>query len=697
MRRLHAMLVGAALFLGTGLAAQDDADSYREIVASPDRLTEEALRAAFLGDDERLQRLVWETEIFERHNVRQGEDFKTLRENVAALAAARQRPLPTASQVDAPLEDKYYDAELDAMVRLVEKTEPRDKLRTARDARRYDNWRRRVNSVTNAVTGVFSLQFFPLLQVPLDVLDYALNGRHYLSPEERRELYAARVVLETPGLDDAEKEKARETVAAWTGKRRATAMLQARRNAQEAERANRLEAANWWYEREMLLAQATEPFRDEHRAIRNTLREQAALRARLLTVADGEDFLREPAHFAAYGELLRDLLLDFESVETVTAVQDYRVAMPLSPVIAETRIIEAARERALGNDKLAEMNLNQAAREESAVWKQRAHDYAARADFNPAAAFDEAHAAITRRGWSYVLAGRDPRRSERHLSAEEARQIESGWIQGARSLWLFDIIGRAITFPLQPSTAFPREELFAAYRTAPREFLATPEGRAETRSTAAALRRSQRYEEAARLYEKLNDTGRAAAMREKAARALLRESDAEPEPLDRLEALQRLLNAYPGTRSAEKAREQLEQARANMQVIANLTPREMDIYPELWRHQGLNLSATIRDGKKSNGEVDRTGLRLMTGGRIAYTDRQTGEEIVLPVDEETVERVARELLPRRRIRMIDEKLDEPRERKRIPVAIEGGAFPGFGISPGLVPLDPDPAERRLYE
>ena len=38
-------------------------------------------------------------------------------------------------------------------------------------------------------------------------------------------------------------------------------MLQARRNAQEADRADRLEAADWWYEREMLLAQGAASFR----------------------------------------------------------------------------------------------------------------------------------------------------------------------------------------------------------------------------------------------------------------------------------------------------------------------------------------------------------------------------------------------------------------------------------------------------
>ncbi|MBX3729156.1 MAG: hypothetical protein KF858_08210 [Candidatus Sumerlaeia bacterium] len=693
--RAFAAILGTVLMLA--MPRLGPAQELRDVVADPDKLVEEALRAALLGQDTRLDRLVWECEVFERHNARPAPHSATLRENVAALAAARRRPLARARDMRALLDDRPADSEFDAFVQLIERTEPRDRLRIARDARRYEAWRQRVNAVTNAAAGLLTLQLFPLLQPPLDLLDYALVKRYYLSPEERREWHTARLVLATEGLSQAERANAASGLETATARRMATARLQARRNAEEAVRNGRLLDADWWYRREMLLAGSPRPLHDAHKEVIEARGIDVGRARQALVVRDGASVLGDPAQHAACRALLQALLLDPAAPTTLNQIQAFRARFPASPLVPATRVAEAAHARLLGNDPLARATLEDLAQQGDSSWSTRAGLYATRPDFHPRVAFDEARAVIAARYRDYILAGVNPRRHERHLSAEDARLIESDWIQSARSLFVFDILGRSITLVLLPSETFPREELFDALRAAPADFLQSPEGRDERRRVAHALRRMKRHEEAGRLFAGLGDADQARRQFERAARALVREADAAQDPRQRRELARRVLNAYPDTSAARRARLLERTATTELETILTLTPRELAAFPDLWRDGGLKLPGILFDGNRSNSEIDRDGLRLRVGGRVSFVDRNTGDEVVLAVDEAVIGRVVSEAFPRRRARAMAEELDKPRERKRIPVMVEGGAFPGFDAAPGLVPLEPDWRQRRLYE
>jgi hypothetical protein len=694
---LHALAALLATMLMLAMPRPGVAQDLRDVAADPDKLVEEALRAALLGEDARLDRLVWECEVFERHNARPAPYAAPLSENIAALAAARRRPLARARDMRALLDDRPADSEFDAFVQLIERTEPRDRLRIARDARRYEAWRQRVNAATNAAAGLLTLQLFPLLQPPLDLLDYALVKRYYLSPEERREWYAARLVLATEGLSQADRAGASRGLETATARRMATSRLQARRNAEEAARNGRLLDADWWYRREMLLAGSPRPMHDAHKLVIEERGRALEQSRRALIVRDGESVLGDPAQLAACRSLLQALLLDPAAPTTLNELQDFRARFPASPLVPATRVAEAAHARMVGNEDLARVTLEDLARQGDSPWSTRAGLYATRPDFQPRVAFDEARAVIAARYRAYILAGVNPRRHERHLSAEDARLIESDWIQSARSLFVFDVLGRSITLLLLPSETFPREELVDALRTAPPSFLESPEGRAERRRVAHALRRLKRHEESGRLFAALGDADQARRQFERAARALVREADAAQDPRQRRELARRVLHAYPDTSAARRARVLERTATTELETILTLTPRELAAFPDLWRDGGLNLPGILFDGRRGNSEIDRDGLRLRVGGRVSFVDRNTGEEFVLAVDEAVIARVVAEAFPRRRARAMAEELDKPRERKRIPVMVEGGAFPGFDAAPGLVPLEPDWRQRRLYE
>jgi hypothetical protein len=87
----------------------------------------------------------------------------------------------------------------------------------------------------------------------------------------------------------------------------------------------------------------------------------------------------------------------------------------------------------------------------------------------------------------------------------------------------------------------------------------------------------------------------------------------------------------------------------------------------------------------------------MADGRVVRPAPGGSGEAVARLDEPAMAALGLHLFGRERAGGLREALDAPRSRKRIPVAIEGGAFPGFDVMPGLVALEPNERERRLYE
>ncbi len=659
-----------------------------------DEFVERALRAALLGDAEevhlqaRLRRREEDT-LREAHR-----NFEELAENIESLALATRRPLPTLRELNADLSDLPRDRQTKNMDRQLRIISPRQRFIEASKDVRYVQVRRFWNSLSQPIFSAVQGQFFPLISLPFHAVDYMVVGRKYLTPEQRKKLYLARDVRaeDTRGriLNNA-----LDALDEGTPRRLKLAALQAELNARSARQDGRLDSSLFWYERELELRDLTEPFRDGHLDLLKRVNRLRVDRERSLSVADGDKLLLSTDEFAAYTDLVRMFILDPGSIEFERQARRFQIDFSFSAAMDDVSAAAAASSFVGGNPILATVQLESLSEDErDEPWGQRAARYLDRPDFSSERAFEVAESKIDRRFWEFIVLGEPPEFIERSYRPEDARMRRRSWVDRARAFFVTDIISRAMILPfLDP---FPRNELMEAAATADPAYLATPEGEGWLRKTAKAQSIARRYQDAARTYTQIGDNDRAVAMERRAAKYLEQQGDRSGAPSEAADFYRRLLNAFPDYPNRERVEEKFQRAKELDSTVTYITKEELAAYPEMWFGDGLMLSPSLFNGNQLDGEISDAGVTLLDYGAFSYVDIDGGNRIEVPLPEDRFSELMRMLEPRRRARALYTELKKPLPRKRIPLAVEGGAFPGFSVGPTLVPLDPDERERQLY-
>ena len=681
-------LAGALLFCALATAQAQPPQP----TADADEAVARALRAALLGDANGLDELAAEHALVKRGS----KDAPRLAENIAALGAATRRPAPDHDAARAIVHAHGKDFETRAFLELAKASSPADRFRSARASRRYENLRRVVNSMTNAVAGVLTLQFFALLQPPLDLVQHLSVDQKVLNPEQRRQLFEARRALDaSPGA--ALRREAEQTIASLGPARVELAALQARRNAERSAARGLPRASDWWSRREMLLLGRMEPFRPGHIEVLQALSRRGLEANEAMSVLPGEDLLKTTAQFAAYGRLVSQFVRDPSADFTLELARRFQAQHPLSPAADDARFLEVVHAHKRDLPDLTRVSLRFIARRDKASsWATRSEAYLQRVEFNPEHALQEAAAAVARRRLDFVLTGADPRPAQRHLTPEAARQQTAGWITAARSAFVLDILGRAVACPLLAPSLFSREEVFEAIETTPERFLGSVDGERWLRRAARDYAAQKRLDDAARCLRRAGDERAARRMEARHVRQQVKLLGATGDPARRLAELERLAEEFPATSEQPRLDAAIAQATRELDVLMVLTPQQARALLRQWGDNAL-LPASLFDGDRSNGEASRDGASILEGDRLAYTDKSTGAWVEIELPEGGGLALAEQSLPVRRTAAVRDFLARPDERKRIPLALEGGVAPGFDIAPALVPLDVDRRERRLYE
>lgn len=665
-----------------------------------DRQVEQALRAAILGDAEAIRDVAEERRAQEQAAATARFVPTPISSAIATLAASVDRPLPHVREQRRAISGYRRSQVTRNLEELLRREEPRQRYLEARWDRRYETLRRGFNGIVNPLSGLLQGQFFPLLALPFEAADYLFVGRLYPTPEQRKELYLARAAAAaSPG--DSASESARSLLEKVDARRTRLASLQARENARKAAGRGSDWAAVFWYEREQALQGWSSIERSRHR---EALRRFAVNRSRRVEsgiVNPAGDQFRSPEEFGAYRDLLRHFVLRNYEAESLPPFRETAVAFqgshPTSQALPAVLAAEAAHLQGAGNQALAAVYLRQLSGDSLARggWSGRAGDILSRPRFEPEEGLREARSAINSRWWAYILQAGDPRVLDRHLTAEESRLRRAIWVQRARGLFLTDSLARFLFLPF--AGPFPEPELPDAAASVDPGWLASPEGEDWARRLATAYRREGRYTDAFRLYESLGDERRARRMAHRAARQLERRGDGAGSAIEAVHSFERLVTAWPDFRHHERAVRKLQEARREADTILVIGRAELEAWPELAAEDALGLSAALLDGDRETGEIGRGGVSLLRYGAYSYEDLRTGRTIELPLDGEQMERLLVLLEPRRRTQSVREELRRPTPRKRIPIALEAGFLPGFDVGPSLVPLDPRPEERRLYE
>jgi hypothetical protein len=673
MRRIALLVVGWLALAGGAAAAPAEADA----------ATAAALRATLLG----RAADVYAAGAPMRAIAREDDEAARIARAISRLAAATTEPPSTREAAAEEFPARGRDDQQRAWERLVARNVPRDRLAEARADRRYDQIQRAVNGVAVPVLQALQGQLFALITLPFEAVDWMLVGRRFLTPEQRREFFALRTLQ--PDLSDEEKAR----ITDYRERRRELTKLHAAANAETALERGTPTTATFWASRQQALLTATGGGVSE--SLVEAQRQLTRIRAdadRSNTIVGATGGAMPGSEIAIYTAALRGLVAG-DSAAVAAAARRLELEHPGSLARGEVAAAAAAsiapRDRALAAVLLADIAADPAA----GAWATRAALAARRPEFRPATAFEQAAAALSTRRNDYLFRARDPFRGPASLTEEEARLARQSWITRARALFITDAVARALFMPfLDP---FPRGEYLDAAAIADPAWQLTPEGREWMTRAARAAEKERRTIVAERLWTSLGETEELARARRQGARHAEREADRTADPREAAALYARLLATWPEYEHRARVEEARQWAALRAAADARVPRAVLKSHPEI--ATALGLAPTLTDGRDSNGEVSRDGVYILPWNMLAWRDEDTGRVIEVPADPANLAAARRLLEPRLRLAAADEVLREPLPRKRVPIEVEAGLFPGFDVTPGLVPLEPEARQRRLYE
>ncbi|MBI1292418.1 hypothetical protein GC173_14460 [bacterium] len=660
--------------------------------AEADGVVSAAVRASLLGRASEVRGLASAQRSAEQEAT-DGKRPPRIAENIMLLAVATEQPTPTLKETRESLKGYARDGSTRVFERLVRFNEPRQRYLEARADRRYESRRFVFNALASPVAGLAQGQFFPLFALPFDMAKWVFVGRPFATPEERRELRTARTLAQRLPTDPLAA-KAMKDTEKLSDKRKRLAVAEARMNADRALEGDRRTAAHYWYGRELKLLDDTVPVAQGHRDLLIADARRTARGNERVTVLDGERNLGSTAEVSVYTSLCRALLVGDRSVYT-KALGELRVGWPGSVAIDAAAAGEAALSHVGGDGPLAMVLLENLKDYASTSVGSMSSEVLNLPSYDPEPTLKLAEAAASRRRRLYIWTGRDPQIVDRSLVGEEVRLARGSVIDRARVLFVTDALARLIFLPL--ADPMPRPELLAASARTDPQWMGAAENNHWLKAWVRALRNERRHEDVARLWDLYAEPERAAKARERAARHLEKIASRTESWMRRASIYTRILTGYPVYTKRARVADLLSDAERLAAARVVITRDELRRWPELLGTQGLDLEASLVDGTKSNGEVGEAGLLLLPGGLVAWKDRGTKRWIERGVSPERIDGTMRLLEPRRRTDALRTETARPLPRKKIPLAFEAGVYPGFEIAPGLVPLEPDAKDRRLYE
>jgi hypothetical protein len=299
----------------------------------------------------------------------------------------------------------------------------------------------------------------------------------------------------------------------------------------------------------------------------------------------------------------------------------------------------------------------------------------------------------------FVLLGPPNGRSALYSAA----QLGAEGVRAAESIGIFNVIGVATRAwqawrrdPISNQEIIDRGEEFLAREPASEDVPEVHERLAD------AYERAEQYPRALMHYRlaKDPDADRIADLEGKVAEHLL--TDAQKRGNDRV-LLTGIVEKFPETEAAEKARELLDERREDGELV--LARDVLLEHPALLGPDALDLDPRLLDGEGDNGELADGGVTLAPGElRLALRADGTADERVEtralePQPYSRARAAAQEVLYTRLLTTSDANPDAGRYERYLPFFLSGTVDPGGGlyVYPGLKTRKYQSEDRRLYE
>lgn len=310
--------------------------------------------------------------------------------------------------------------------------------------------------------------------------------------------------------------------------------------------------------------------------------------------------------------------------------------------------------------------------------------------------FSEARGEYRKQLWRYILTGERQLDEQAYIATSLAVHEARSFASGLGVFILFDVGIRGMT-SIWRSPINPDELKDAGVKFIQRSRKHNLSQK-QVKKTAKWLAKIYYKERAYTLAQYYYDIAgiltpeRREKLRDKSARELLRVAMDDQNLSRKKQILESIIQTYGDTKSAKKAEKELDKTIKEEQVLCRVDFELLKFNPQLIHC--LNITPELVDGRKSNGEINSSGVTVFKDGRFQFVDKKTGMSLSGDLEEERFLRFKhlwKEILhTRENHRYALESL----RRRKFPVEIVGAVgAEGFDLFPRLLPLPPDPTLR----
>jgi len=307
---------------------------------------------------------------------------------------------------------------------------------------------------------------------------------------------------------------------------------------------------------------------------------------------------------------------------------------------------------------------------------------------------EEEHSAAIRR---YILFGERTTDDQLYLVSSGLAQAPQSAAQNLGVFFVLDVAIRGVScFFSEPVQSDELLDATASYIRAFPEDPITPEMR---KKLVRLYEKRGQYEQAL-YYARSAGTyspGYLKKLNDRLARKLYLLVSETPDSRLKIERLSRLIAEFPDAPIVKKARRDIDKLTLDAIYEFRITKAELQTYPELWFHTGLNLEPSYLDGRRENGEINEEGVVAIKDGPVLYhlSGEGVAHEISLTVDQRNLLSIH---LDEIRLSNGSQKGIEGKKGERpFPLEIAGGVGSrGIEAYPAFAPIPYEQDDLDLY-
>jgi len=573
-----------------------------------------------------------------------------------------------------------------------------DEMRTAKRLlreNRYNNFASGLNHTSAAGTSLLEGQIQPLAQLPIDLV-YGLVRASCATPQERKSLALLNQFHEKYP-QDPEFAGMVGTVKRLEEKRLEQIFEQQRSFGRLYARKGDYERALYHYKNALALRPAHKGVQEEINRLESEIARQNRERISSMSVLAGEDFFGSDEERKGYDAIVNALSAG-DAPSLLLASSSFLRKYPGSNYADD---VEYAMALYFSFNKDRGQFLKEVRRLSTFYAGTNAaisaSEVLASPEFNNTLGVRRAegeHSAEIRR---YILFGERTTDDQLYLVSSGLAQAPQSAAQNLGVFFVLDVTMRGIScFFSEPVRS---DELINATASYIRDFPEDPITLEMRKKLVRLYERRGQYEQAlyyARSAGTYSD-GYLKKLNDRLARKLYILVSETLDSRLKIERLSRLIAEFPDSPIVKKARRDIDKLTLDAIYDFKITKAELQSYPELRFHTGLNLEPSYLDGRRGNGEITEEGIVAIKDGPVLYhlSGEGLAHEVSITAEQRNLLRIRLDEI--RRSNVSQREMEGKKGERPFPLEIAGGVGSrGIEAYPAFAPIPYEQDDLDLY-